>query len=70
MPEQRYHTNVNSTPESVHRPAMNRLRDQDVARPVAARATDAATDDLLDEIDAVLEDASEVLVNYVCKGGE
>lgn len=65
------HTNVNNTPESVHRPAMNRLRDDDIARPVAGCVAVAGVDDLLDEIDAVLEDnAVEVVRSYVCKPGQ
>lgn len=69
--QKRRPVNVNNTPESVHRPAMSRLRDQDAARPVSGCVAIADIAELLDEIDSVLEENAEAFVaSYVQQSGQ
>jgi len=72
MPQEQIHAKATSHPAS-----KNATTDADIDRAVAeAQARDASTvaalaDDLLDEIDACLEEnAVEVLVGYVQRGGQ
>jgi ubiquitin-like protein Pup len=62
---------VHERPTSHHRPRADDISDESVERGVDAKDLEAELDDLLDEVDAVLEENAEEFVKaYVQKGGE
>jgi ubiquitin-like protein Pup len=62
---------VHERPKSHHRPRAEAPSDTSVERGVDAKDLERELDDLLDEVDAVLEENAEEFVKaYVQKGGE
>jgi len=62
---------VHERPKSHHRPRADAVSDESVERGVDAKDLERELDDLLDEVDAVLEENAEEFVKaYVQKGGE
>jgi prokaryotic ubiquitin-like protein Pup len=62
---------VHEQPKSHHRPRADVVSDESVERGVDAKDLERELDDLLDEVDAVLEENAEEFVKaYVQKGGE
>jgi prokaryotic ubiquitin-like protein Pup len=62
---------VHERPKSHHRPRADIISDGSVDRGADARDLERELDDLLDEVDAVLEENAEEFVKaYVQKGGE
>jgi ubiquitin-like protein Pup len=62
---------VHERPKSHHRPRADAITDTSVERGVDAKDLERDLDDLLDEVDAVLEENAEEFVKaYVQKGGE
>ena len=62
---------VHERPKSHHRPRADAVSDKSVERGVDAKDLERELDDLLDEVDAVLEENAEEFVKaYVQKGGE
>ena len=62
---------VREQPKSHHRPRAETVEDGSVEHGVDAAALERELDELLDEVDAVLEENAEEFVKaYVQKGGE
>jgi prokaryotic ubiquitin-like protein Pup len=62
---------VHERPKSHRRPRADAISDKSVERGVDAKDLERELDDLLDEVDAVLEENAEEFVKaYVQKGGE
>jgi prokaryotic ubiquitin-like protein Pup len=62
---------VRERPKSHHRPRAEAASDTSVERGVDSKDLERELDDLLDEVDAVLEENAEEFVKaYVQKGGE
>jgi ubiquitin-like protein Pup len=62
---------VHERPKSHHRPRAEAISDKSVERGVDTKDLERELDDLLDEVDAVLEENAEEFVKaYVQKGGE
>jgi ubiquitin-like protein Pup len=62
---------VHERPKSHHRPRADTASDEPVEGGVDAKDLERELDDLLDEVDAVLEENAEEFVKaYVQKGGE
>jgi ubiquitin-like protein Pup len=62
---------VHERPKTHHRPRAEATSDTSVERGVDAKDLERELDDLLDEVDAVLEENAEEFVKaYVQKGGE
>lgn len=62
---------VRERPKSHHRTRADAIEDESVAHGVNATDLERELDDLLDEVDAVLEENAEEFVKaYVQKGGE
>jgi ubiquitin-like protein Pup len=62
---------VHERPKSRHRPRADAVSEKSVERGVDAKDLERELDDLLDEVDAVLEENAEEFVKaYVQKGGE
>jgi ubiquitin-like protein Pup len=62
---------VHEQTKSHHRPRADVVSDESIERGVDAKDLERELDDLLDEVDAVLEENAEEFVKaYVQKGGE
>jgi prokaryotic ubiquitin-like protein Pup len=62
---------VREQPKSSHRPRTEAVQDETVKHGVDAADLERELDELLDEVDAVLEENAEEFVKaYVQKGGE
>ena len=62
---------VHERPKSHHRPRADAISETSIEHDVDAKDLERELDDLLDEVDAVLEENAEEFVKaYVQKGGE